>query len=383
MIAYFDNSTTSFPKPQEVITAISDLLTNYNASPGRSGHQFSVRAAREVFDTREIIAQLFNAPSSDKVIFAANATHALNLAFKGLLKKGDHVIISKMEHNSVLRPLRHLEEQGLIEISLVNCSVEGQINIDELKKSFKPNTKLVATLHGSNVAGTLFPVKEIGEICKRNNVLYLVDAAQSAGFTPIDMQNDNIDLLVFTGHKKMLGPTGIGGLVINGDIKINTTIHGGTGSRSENDLHPDFYPDCLEAGTINTTGIIGLKAGIEYLLKNGIENLKEYQLNLTRFFINQLKGIEDVILYGAVANTDRLPLVTMNIKNIVPSDLAFLLDHDYNIMVRAGLHCSPLAHKTIGTFPQGAVRFGIGCFNTEEEIKYAINALKEIIFKHK
>ena len=382
MRVYLDNSATSWPKPPSVVKAISDYLNEYGGSPGRSGHSFSLRAAREVFETRELISNLFNARSSERVIFTANATHALNIALKGILKKGDHVIITSMEHNSMIRPLRYLENQGLIELSIVNCDSNGRINIENLCNCFKPNTKLVATIHGSNVTGTLQPIRQIGEICKNNNVLYLIDAAQSAGFANIDMQKDNIDILAFTGHKKLYGPPGIGGLCINYNIPIDTLIHGGTGSKSEMEIHPEFYPDRLEAGTGNTVGVVGLKAGIQFILDKGIDNLRKKQTELTNYFISQLQEINEVNIFGINSDKDRLPLVSMNVKNIIPSDLAYKLDGEFEIMVRAGLHCSPLAHKTIGTFPQGTVRFSIGSFNTEEEINYVVDAIKKIISKN-
>jgi len=383
MRVYLDNSATSWPKPPTVVKAISDYLNEYGGSPGRSGHSFSLRAAREVFETRELIAELFNARSSERVIFTANATHALNIALKGILKKGDHVIITSMEHNSMIRPLRYLENQGFIELSIANCDEKGYINIEDLKNKIKSNTKLVATIHGSNVTGILQPIRQIGEICKNNNVLYLIDAAQSAGFANIDMQQDNIDILAFTGHKKLYGPPGIGGLCINNDIAIETLIHGGTGSKSEMEIHPEFYPDRLEAGTGNTIGVVGMKAGIQFILDKGIDKLRKKQTELTNYFIKQLQEINEVILYGINTDNDQLPLISMNVKNIIPSDLAFKLDNEFEVMVRAGLHCSPLAHKTIGTFPQGTVRFSIGSFNTEEEINYVIDAIKTIINKNR
>jgi len=382
MRVYLDNSATSWPKPPGVLQAINNYLNEYGASPGRSGHKFALRAAREVFETRELIAGLFNARSSERVIFSANATHALNIALKGLLKKGGHVIISHMEHNSVIRPLRYLESQGLIEISIVNCDPKGYINIENFKNCFKPNTKLVVTIHGSNVTGTVQPIRQIGEICKTRNVLYLIDAAQTAGFIPIDMQKDNIDILAFTGHKKLYGPPGIGGLCIKNDIAIDTLIHGGTGSKTEMEMHPEFYPDRLEAGTGNTVGVVGLKAGIQYVLEKGIDNLHIKQLQLLKYFISQLQEMDDVIFYGPGKDEERLSLISININNILPSDIAYKLDNEYEIMVRAGLHCSPLAHKTIRTFPQGTVRFSIGCFNTEEEIKYTVEALKKTIIQN-
>jgi len=375
---YLDNSATSWPKPPNVIEAITSYMTDFGASPGRSGHHFSVKAAKEVFETRELLASLFNAPSSDRVIFTANATQAINTALFGLLKKGDHVIISHMEHNSVIRPLRHLEQNGIIELSIIDCDREGYINPETLKNSFKSNTKLVVTIHGSNVTGTIQPIKQIGEICKSKNILYMVDASQSAGILPIDLQNDNIDILAFTGHKELYGPTGIGGLCIKNDIQIESLLHGGTGSKSEIETHPLFYPDSLEAGTLNTAGIIGLKAGVQYILDQGMDNILKKQIQLTDYFLSKLKEIDNIILYGPDLGEVRIPIISLNIKNSMPSDVAFILDKEYGIMTRAGLHCSPLAHKTIGTFPHGAVRFSLSCFTTEEEINYTIDKIKKI-----
>jgi cysteine desulfurase family protein len=378
MRVYLDNSATSWPKPPEVLEAIARYINDYGASPGRSGHSFALKAAREVFETRELLASLFIVDSSERVIFTANATHAINIAIKGLLQNGDHVIISHMEHNSVRRPLKYLETKGLIETTIVKCNSKGYVNIEELERNFKPNTRLVVTIHGSNVSGALLPIGQIGKICSAKGVLYMVDAAQTAGFIPIDMHRDNIDILVFTGHKKLYGPSGIGGLCLKENITIDTLIHGGTGSKSEFDVHPDFYPDRLEAGTPNTMGIIGLKAGIQFIQSKGIDTIRTNLLQKIGFLIDKLEEIEEVTLYGPHANENRLPIVSLNIKGISPSQLALTLDRDYGIMARAGLHCSPLAHQTIGTFPQGTVRFSLGSFTTDEEIYYSIEALKKI-----
>lgn len=378
MKIYLDNSATSFPKPPTVVEAMSDYLTNYGASPGRSAHGLSVKAAREVFETREMLAEFFNNGSSERVIFSANATLALNIAIKGLLKPGDHAIISNMEHNSVHRPMRYLERNGIIELSLARCDSEGYIDLDDLKSLFRMNTKLVAVIHGSNVAGTVQPIREIGNICRQHGAIYLVDAAQTAGFIPIDMQLDQIDVLAFTGHKKLYGPPGIGGLCINKDVQIATFIHGGSGSHSESDLHPDFYPDTLEAGTPNTVGIIGLKAGLDFVIKKGLEKIRKTQSGLTHLLIDELNNLDKVKIYGPESAENRLPLVSLTIEGMLPSMLSELLDRQYGIMSRSGLHCSPLAHKTIGSFPQGASRLSIGAFNTEADIRYTVTALKEI-----
>ncbi|NTW31439.1 MAG: aminotransferase class V-fold PLP-dependent enzyme [Bacteroidetes bacterium] len=380
MNIYLDNSATSWPKPPGVVKAISEYLNEYGASPGRSGYNFALRAAREVFETRELLASFFNVPSSEKVIFSSNATHAINIALKGILNKGDHVIISNIEHNSVYRPLRYLENEGIIELTTFDFE---KFNIEQFKINIKSNTKMVVTAHGSNVTGNILPIRQIGEICKTKGIIYLVDAAQTAGLIPIDMLKDNIDILAFTGHKKLYGPPGIGGLCINGNIAIKPLIQGGTGSKSEMDTQPDFYPDRLEAGTLNTVGIVGLKAGVQFILEKGIDHHRNKLFQLTEYFIKQLTEIDGVKIYNFDICNDRLPIVSMNIKNFIPSDLACILDKEYGIMVRAGLHCSPLAHKTAGTFPQGTVRFSLGSFNTEEEIKYTVDALKKIVFSEK
>ena len=378
MDVYLDNSATSWPKPPSVVDAMSNYLTNYGASPGRSGHHFALKASREVFETRELLANFFNADSSDRVIFSANSTLAINIAVNGVLKKGDHVIITHMEHNSVRRPLKYLENVGLIEVTIVPCDSKGNLIVEEFTKSFRPNTKLVVSIHGSNVSGTVLPIRQIGEICKSKGVLFMVDAAQTAGFVPIDIQKDSIDILAFTGHKKLYGPPGIGGLCIKNTVDVDTFIHGGSGSKSEFDTHPQIYPDRLEAGTPNTVGIIGLKAGLEYVMSKGIDKIRAQVLGLTQILIDELKQISRVKIYGPDSNEQRLPLVSLNIEGIVPSELSMILDKEYGIMTRAGLHCSPLAHTSLGTFPQGTVRFSLGGFTTEKQISYTIDAIKKI-----
>lgn len=378
MAIYLDNSATSWPKQPALIKAMSDYLEHYGGSPGRSGHAFALKAAREVFETRELIARFFNVPSSDRVIFTANGTHAINLGLKGLLKKGDHVIISHMEHNSVFRPLKHMENSGLIDLSITDVDQNGVIDPNDVKKAIKPNTRIVAMLHGSNVSGTVFPIKEIGAICKSHGILFMVDAAQTAGLIPIDMQRDNIDMLAFTGHKKLYGPPGIGGLCLKDELNLEGLVLGGSGSRSEMAEHPRFYPDRLEAGTLNTVGIIGLKAGMEYILVKGMDKLYQHQIQLTELLMNGLKGVEQVKMIAPEISNNRLPIVSLIIKGVPSSEVALQLDQEFGIMTRAGLHCSPLAHKALGTFPQGTVRLSLGNFTTQKEIEITINALKRI-----
>jgi len=379
MKEYLDNSATSWPKPPTLIEAISDYLTNYGASPGRSGHQMSLKAGREVFEARELISEFFNVPDSGQSIFTSNSTHGLNLALKGILKAGDHVVTTSLEHNSVMRPLRYLEKEIGIEITIIQCDAKGNINLEELENSIQKNTKLVATIHGSNVIGNVLPLAKIGKICKEKSVIFLVDAAQTAGYVPIDMQKDCIDILSFTGHKKLYGPSGIGGLCFKDKIEIAPLIHGGTGSNSNKDIQPDFYPDSLEAGTKNTVGIVGLKAGMQFVQKKGMQNIRKSVGGLCSYFIDQLKKNDRIIVYGPNSNEDRLPVVSINIKAMSSSDLAYILDKEFGIMIRVGLHCSPLAHKTNGTFPDGTARFSLGCFNTKQEIDYTIDAINQLI----
>ena len=377
-IIYLDNAATTWPKPQAVTDAIAGFYHNFTGSQGRAGHGMALKASREVFETRELLAELFNAPDSDRVIFTANATHAINYSLKGLLKKGAHVICSNMEHNAVYRPLKFLEKSGLIELTVIDFSTD---DLFEFEKSIKPNTHAVITTHGSNVNGTILPIKKIGQICKDKDLTYIVDAAQTAGFIPIDMQREGIDILVFSGHKKLYGPTGIGGMCLNKNVDIETLIHGGTGSKSEWAEHPDFYPDKLEAGTPNTLGISGLKAGLKYITGLNINTVREEQSALINYFTEGLTQIEEARIYYPASYNNRLPLVSLNVRDITSSELALILDKEYGIMTRAGLHCAPLAHKSLGTFPQGSVRFSIGLFNTRTDIDFTIESLKKIIIK--
>jgi cysteine desulfurase / selenocysteine lyase len=379
---YLDNAATSFPKPPAVVSAISDYLNHYGASPGRSAHSLSIRAAREVFETRQLLTGFFNLDSSERVIFSANATLALNIAIKGIVKKGDHAIISQMEHNSVHRPLRYLERAGLIELSVAQCDAAGFLDLNHLKTLFRPNTKMFVMIHGSNVSGAVQPISKASRICKQNKVIFIVDAAQTAGFIPIDMQRDQIDILAFTGHKKLYGPPGIGGLCIKQGIMIETFVHGGSGSKSEFDSHPEIYPDRLEAGTPNTVGISGLRAGLEFVMRKGLDSIMKQQLDLTSLLIEELSKLDKIKLYGPAGIENRLPLLSVNIEGIDPGALSHILDRDYGIMTRPGVHCAPMAHNTIGSFPHGTCRFSIGAFNTEDDILKTINAMKDILHKN-
>ena len=377
---YFDNAATSFPKPQEVSAAIINYMNNIGASPGRSGHRLSIEAGRILYQCRENIAELFHVEDPLRIVFTSNATEAINLAVKGFLHSGDQVITSSIEHNSVMRPLRELEKNG-VQIKAIPCSADGSLNPEDIEKAINKNTTLIVLNHASNVTGTLLPIGEVGRIARKNNILFLVDAAQTAGAYPIDMEKDNIDLLAFTGHKSLFGPTGTGGLVIGKDVdihKITPLKTGGTGSRSESENHPDFLPDLYESGTPNIAGIAGLHAGVSYILKKGVKDIHQYELHLCNKLIFGLKQIPGVTVYGKDDSGERSSVVSFTIIGQSPSDIGFKLDEKYSIMCRVGLHCAPSAHKTIGTFPVGTVRFSIGLFNTVDDVKQAIYAVRKI-----
>lgn len=379
-LIYFDNSATSWPKPPGVAEAMVHFLTGIGASPGRSGHQLAIEASRIVYDTREKICTLFNAPDPLHVVFTKNITEAINLVLCGLLKPGDHVITSSMEHNSVMRPLRALEEVG-VEITVVQCTPDGMLDPYLIEKEIQANTRLVIINHSSNVIGTLLPIREIGEITQKYDVLFLVDTAQSAGRVVIDMAKDHIDLLAFTGHKSLLGPMGTGGLVLGDRVdstRIAPLIRGGTGSRSEKERQPEFLPDAFEGGTQNAVGIAGLGAGIDWVIEKGVRSIREYEIQLTQQLIDELKMIPGVTVCSPLDARINTGTVSFNISGLTPSEVGLSLDEDFDVLSRVGLHCAPAAHKTIGTYPSGTIRFGLGIFNTSQEVEDAIQAVAKI-----
>jgi cysteine desulfurase family protein len=377
---YLDNAATSFPKPKEVALAMNTFMNDIGANPGRSGHRLSIGAARTVFNAREKVSSLFGVGDPLRVIFCANATEGLNLAIRGLLRPGDHVITSSIEHNSVMRPLRRLEAQG-VELAVAGCSPEGILDPDDVKKMIKKNTALIVINHASNVTGCILPVAEIGRIAREHDILFLVDAAQTGGCYHIDVEADSIDLLAFTGHKNLFGPQGTGGLVIGSRVetdKMEPLKTGGTGSRSEYETQPDFLPDKYESGTPNTVGIAGLGAGLEFVIKEGVHRIRNHEKKLTGRLLAALKDIEGVTVYGGKNPERQTSVVSFNIKGIDSSEAALLLDEGYEIMCRTGLHCCPATHRTIGTFPDGAIRFSLGYMNTADEIDFAVNAVRAI-----
>jgi len=382
-LIYLDNAATSHPKPESVIQAMTAFMRNVGGNPGRSGHRLSIEAGRVVFEMRERIAALFGIYDSSRVIFGPNATEAINLGLKGLLRKGDQVITSSMEHNSVMRPLRALEREG-IELAVIPCSREGFLDPEDIRKAIRKNSRLVVLNHASNVVGTLLPLEPVGNICRNHGLLFLVDAAQTAGVIPIDLEKEKIDLLAFTGHKALFGPQGTGGLVIGqrvGEKNIQPLKRGGTGSRSEMEEQPDFLPDLCESGTPNAVGLTGLLAGLEFLSGIGLEKIRNHEKSLTRQLLQGLSAIPGLNVYGCNDAEKQCATVSFNLKNWTPSDLSFHLDEEFGILTRVGLHCAPSAHKTIGTFPGGTVRVSMSYLNTEEEIEQTLQAIKTLARK--
>ncbi len=378
---YFDNAATSWPKPARVVEAMSYFVTEVGANPGRSAHHLSIEAGRIIYETREALARLFNVDDPLRIVFGLNATEALNLALYGILRRGDHVVTSSMEHNSVMRPLRALEEQAVVEVDVVPCSSEGFMDPADLEAVLRPKTRMIVLNHASNVVGSLLPVAEAGEIARAHGVLLLVDAAQTAGAYPLDMEAMQIDLLAFTGHKALFGPQGTGGLCIGERVEVDDLEplkRGGTGSRSEREEQPPFLPDKCESGTPNTVGLAGLRAGVEFVLKHGVENIRLHEVKLTRRLIEGLLGIPGVIVYGGHDAEMQTAAVSFNVEGLSPSEVGLRLDEEYEIMSRVGLDCAPAAHRTIGTFPVGTVRFGLSYLNTVEELDAALTAVREI-----
>jgi cysteine desulfurase/selenocysteine lyase len=378
---YFDNAATSWPKPEGVAASMTAFLNDIGANPGRSGHRLSVKASRVVYETRELIARMFGVRDPLRITFAHNITGALNRALHGILRPGDHIITSSMEHNSMMRPLRALEKMG-VELTILPCTGQGELDPEEARKAIKGNTKLIALLHASNVTGTLLPIKEIGSLTRSHNLLFLVDTAQTAGAVPVNMEADDIDLLAFTGHKSLYGPTGTGGLIIGERVDLSQfhpEIMGGTGSWSEKEEQPTFLPDKFESGTLNAVGLAGLLTSVHWLLEKGVKKIQKEKEQLSKYVINNLMSLSGVTVYGTLNERTMTSVVSFTVKDISPSEIGRRLDEEYNIFCRVGLHCAPSAHKTIGTFPAGTVRFGLGVFNTKDEIDYSLQAIHTII----
>lgn len=375
---YLDNAATSYPKPQQVAKSMYDFMINNGSSSGRGSYQRAMQSDFLVYETRKLVGELFNFKDPKKVIFTSNVTESLNLALRGILKENDHVVTSSLEHNAVWRCLKTLEKEKNITITKVPATKEGYTNPIDVAKSIKENTKLIVFTHASNVLGTIQPIKEIGRIAKDNDILFLVDAAQTAGACNIDVKEDNIDLLAFTGHKSLLGPMGTGGLIINCDYDINPLKVGGTGGDSAYEYQPDYYPNKLETGTLNVSGIVGFREAIKFINKESIAKIHNKEKKLTAYALDKLKEVKNIEIYGPQNSEDIVGVISFNIKNIRAEDAVHELDSKYNIMLRAGLHCAPNAHELIGTKEIGSMRIGIGYFNEKEDIDKLVQALNEI-----
>jgi cysteine desulfurase/selenocysteine lyase len=377
-LIYLDNAATTFPKPPSVLAEMTETYGRMGVSPGRGGYDLATEAEALVQKTREKVAEFFGAVDPDRVVFAANATDALNLAIQGILGQGDHVVATRLEHNSVLRPLYHLREKGWIEYDLVPFDGRGFVDPDDIAGAIRRNTRLVIVCHASNVLGTVQPIPAIGRICAERGVPLIIDAAQSAGVIPIEMGGWQVRGVAFTGHKSLLGPCGIGGLVLDPGLEIASTRFGGTGTDSKSLVHTQTFPHRLEAGTLNLLGIVGLSAGMDFILKEGSQAIHGREMILLKRLYDGLAHLDRVEIYGPGDRSSHVGLMTVNVKGIAPEDVGMILDGDFNIAVRAGLHCAPLLHEGLGTYPQGAVRFSLGPFNTVEDIDRTIDAMAMI-----
>jgi len=376
---YLDNSATTFPKPDIVYDFMCNFYRNHGVNPGRSGFDAAIETEEVVFGTRKLLTELFNGDDPNRLTFSYNASDSLNMILQGLAAKGDHVVTTMLEHNSVLRPLHHLEAEGIITVSHVPFDENGYVDPDDIRKAIRKNTKMVVVNHCSNVIGTLQPVAAIGKICKEAGVYFIVDASQSAGAIPIDMKAMGIDVLAFTGHKCLMGPTGIGGSYVMDGVPVRYTRFGGTGVRSAQKTHLEEFPYRLECGTLNLVGVAGLNAGVRWVLDQGIEDLHRKELVLWKKLRDGVESIEKVTTYCAQNGSARNPVLSLNIMGMDSGDVGTILDVDYNIACRTGLQCAPQVHVGIGTDKMhGTVRLSIGPFNTEEHIDKAVEAIRDI-----
>lgn len=378
---YLDHAATSYPKPPEVIHAMTRFLEHSGGNPGRAGHRLSIEAGRIVYETRECVAELFHAADPLRVIFTPNATHAINLALYGMLRPGDHVVSGGIEHNAVMRPLRDLEKKG-VRLTVVPCAVDGSLDPEDVARAARTATRLIVVAHASNVTGTLQPIAEIASVAVQSGAYFLLDAAQTAGVVPINMSATGVDLLAFTGHKGLQGPPGTGGLVIGERVCSETLeplTRGGTGSRSDSEIQPEDLPDKFESGTLNGPGIAGLGAGVRVIIEHGVDAIRAHEAEMSRMLINGLSEIPGVTVYGPRDCEKRTAVVSFTAKGFRVSEIGFRLDEEFGVLSRVGLHCAPAAHRAIGSFPEGTVRFAPGFRTTMDEITAAINAVKCIL----
>ena len=408
MRIYLDNACTTFPKPEAVTDAVLHYMLEGGANINRSSYETAGEADEMVYDAREKLSRFFNGYGGKNVVFTANITESLNMILKGFLKPGDHVLVSAMEHNAVMRPLTQLgtelkaapeadfeaqpetasssssaPEDG-IRFTRIPCDETGSLKTGEMEKLLRPETKAVIMTHASNVSGTVMPLSEVGAFCKEHGLTFIVDSAQTAGVLPIDMREMNIDILCFTGHKSLLGPQGTGGFLIRGDLvpKVTPLITGGTGSMSHTEVQPEFMPDKFESGTMNVAGIMGLSAGLDYISNIGLENIQKREAELTEKFLKELNIMERdgcLKIIGKKDKENRVGVISLVPVGMDPAVLSDLLDREYGIQVRTGLHCAPSAHKTLGTFPEGTVRFSVGPFTKDGDIDAAVLALQKVL----
>jgi cysteine desulfurase family protein len=375
---YLDNAATSFPKPESVYQALDRCARQDMANPGRAGHKMALAAEHTLDDCRHLLNQLFNGVGPERFILTLNATDALNMAFKGVLNDGDHVITSDLEHNSISRPLRALELAGKIQLTRIPADQGGTVDPENIRKAFRPKTRLVAITHASNVLGTVQPIAAIGALTRGQGALFLVDAAQTAGVLPIDVRADQIDLLAFPGHKALLGPTGTGALYVGPRAELRAWREGGTGGDSASETQPHEFPYFLEGGTPNVLGVAGLAAGIRYVLERGLKQIHDHETGLIERLGRRLKEIEGITVFGHDDHSRRVATLSFTSVAVNPLELGSILDSAFDIAVRPGLHCAPYIHRALGTFPDGTVRVSPGPFNTEEDINQFAQAIAEI-----
>lgn len=373
---YLDSAATSYHKPNGVARAVAEAISHMG-NPGRGAHEASLDASRVVYGTREKMAELFGAEEASQIVFTANSTESLNIAIQGLVDPGDHVITTVMEHNSVLRPLYLCQQRG-VSLTILPFSAAGTVTPEAIEAVIRSNTRMIVCTHGSNLTGDLNDLEAIGCVCKKHHLLFVVDASQTAGVFPIQIDSMNIDVLCFTGHKSLMGPQGTGGMCVRKGVRIRPLLVGGSGIDSYSKIHPQVMPTALEAGTLNAHGIAGLSAALDFIKKVTPDVIRQREEELTRRFVSQIKSIPGVKLYGNYEQFPRAPILSLNILDYDSGEIADVLAQDYGIMTRAGAHCAPLMHEALGTKSQGAVRFSFSYFNTEEEIDQAANAIREL-----
>lgn len=378
MPIYLDNAATSFPKPSQVTEAVEKTLRLHAANPGRGGHQLSLQAGRLVMECREAVARFFGVSDATRIAFTANATEAINLALFGLLQPGDRVVTTSMEHNAVVRPLRALSDRG-VTVARATADQMGVVDPAAIREACVAGTRLVVMNHCSNVTGTVQAIEELGPWCRQKGITFMVDAAQSAGILPIHVEEMAIDLLAVPGHKSLLGPPGTGFLYVRPGLELRPLLYGGTGNFSQLATQPEEMPERLESGTLNTIGLAGLKAGIEFLEAVGLDHVRLHERELLDRLIRGLSGIAGVTLYGPLGSNRHGGALSFTVSNLDPSLMGFRLDREYGICCRVGLHCAPEAHGSIGTLPEGSVRLSPGYFNTPDDIDRTLQAIRAII----